>query len=79
MTKLKTKKRNRKPAKNIVIPPPYKSFPENYCGECHKKLTVIPWNTRGDIKLCDNTSCSRYLQPQGWISHGRLSLSEVFH
>lgn len=37
------------------------------CSNCREPLTRVAWNTLVDILICENLSCTRYLQPQGSI------------
>jgi hypothetical protein len=55
-----------------------KPTPREYCSECQNKLSRIPWNTSGDLGLCNNLSCNKYRQPQSWFRNGRFSMDEVF-
>ena len=36
------------------------------CTECHRPLTRMKWNKKGDLLLC-RENCPRYGQPQGWV------------
>lgn len=47
------------------------------CSECRQALSFLPWNTKGDILICDNVSCVKFHTVQGWIPCPRLSMDEV--
>jgi len=46
------------------------------CHSCHRKLKRLPWNTKGDLLICDNLNCLKYHTPQGFIECPR-EVSEI--
>ena len=49
----------------------------NLCKSCGEPLQQIPWNTRGDMLVCQNWHCSQVNNPQGWVNKSHLSMTEV--
>ncbi len=49
--------------------PPKSKAPEvpKICSDCHQELERLPWNTKGDLLVCQNTECRRYSDRQGFI------------
>lgn len=45
---------------------------EDICSSCGKPLVFDRWNTAGTIGFCDNVYCTRFHQPQGWRSSGKI-------
>lgn len=44
---------------------------EQQCTECGVELSIIPFNTAGDIIVCDNELCNQYRQKKGFHKNPR--------
>ena len=49
------------------------------CGECSKVLSRLPWNTKGDILICNDWRCRRYHSVQGWVSSPRFDMGDLIN
>lgn len=47
------------------------------CQKCGKPLLRLPWNTKGDMLVCDNSNCKAFRQPQGWVEEIRKDMQSV--
>jgi hypothetical protein len=61
------RKRGRPPKNPKPDPPAPEVIPDkNICSLCKQPLTFEGWNSSGMIGFCENTSCRKWHEPQGW-------------
>ena len=49
------------------------------CERCGHILRRVPWNTKGDVLICDNVDCQLDHQPQGFMQEWYRDMDSVMH